>query len=198
MNRDAEATRRRLLRAARDEFAAYGIAGARVDRIAAAAQSNKAQIYHYFGSKDGLFDAVFDAMCRETVDAVPIDAADLPEYAGRLFDSYEARPWVQRLATWYRLERAGTGTLLPVVLESNAAKIEAVAGAQRAGLLPGRFTAAELLGLVLHLSGFWSANIPEFEASLARAEGAGSAAGAVRRRRVVTEAVAALIAHSAP
>jgi AcrR family transcriptional regulator len=187
MNRDAEATRRRLLRAATEEFAAYGIAGARVDRIAAAAQSNKAQIYHYFGSKDGLFDAVFDAMCRETVDAVPIDAADLPEYAGRLFDSYEARPWVQRLATWYRLERAGAGTLLPVVMESNAAKIEAVAGAQRDGLLPNRFTAEELLGLVLHLSGFWSANTPEFADRLAGDETA-------RRRQVVTDAVTALIA----
>jgi AcrR family transcriptional regulator len=41
---DAEATKRRLLDAARDEFAAYGIAGARVDRIAEAAQANKAQI----------------------------------------------------------------------------------------------------------------------------------------------------------
>ncbi|WP_433891083.1 TetR family transcriptional regulator [Streptomyces sp. CA-111067] len=187
MNRDAEATRRRLLRAATDEFAAYGIAGARVDRIAAAAQSNKAQIYHYFGSKDGLFDAVFDAMCRETVDEVPIDAADLPGYAARLFDSYEARPWVQRLATWYRLERAGTGVMLTVVLESNGMKIEAVAAAQRAGILPDRFSAEELLGLVLHLSGFWSANIPEFEASLGPADVA-------RRREVVREAVAALIA----
>ena len=187
MNRDAEATRRRLLRAATEEFAAYGIAGARVERIAAAAQSNKAQIYHYFGSKDGLFDAVFDLMCRETVDAVPIDPTDLPGYAARLFDSYEDRPWVQRLATWYRLERAGTGTLLPVVLESNAAKIAAVAAAQRDGILPSRFTPEELLGLVLHLSGFWSANTPEFDARLAPAT-------AARRREVVREAVAALVA----
>ncbi|WP_329134423.1 TetR family transcriptional regulator [Streptomyces sp. NBC_01476] len=190
MTRDAEATRRRLLRAATEEFAAYGIAGARVDRIAAAAQSNKAQIYHYFGSKDGLFDAVFDAMCRETVNAVPIDPTDLPGYAGRLFDSFEARPWMQRLATWYRLERAGTGTLLPVVVESNAAKIEAVAAAQRDGLLPTRFTAAELLGLVLHLSGFWSSNTPEFDARLDARLGDDTTG---RRRQVVTEAVAALL-----
>ncbi|MCL2551689.1 MAG: TetR family transcriptional regulator [Actinomycetia bacterium] len=189
MNRDAEATRRRLLRAATDEFAAYGIAGARVDRIAAAAASNKAQIYHYFGSKDGLFDAVFDAMCRETLDAVPIDAADLPGYAGRLFDSYQERPWVQRLAAWYRLERAGTGTLLPIVLESNAHKIEAVAGAQRDGLLPDRFSAPELLGLVLHLSGFWSSHTPELDARLADDT-------AARRRQVVVDAVAALVAAS--
>ena len=102
---DSEATRRRLLDAATEEFAAYGIAGARVDRIAEAAKSNKAQIYHYFTNKDGLFDAVFNAMCVETVQEVPIDTSDLPEYAGRLFDSYERRPYVQRLATWYRLER---------------------------------------------------------------------------------------------
>src|SRR4051812_39868062 len=98
MARDADATRRRLLDAARQEFSAHGIAGARVDRIAAAARSNKAQIYHYVGSKDGLFDAVFEAMVQETLDDVPIDAANLPEYAGRLHDSYEKRPWVQRIA----------------------------------------------------------------------------------------------------
>jgi AcrR family transcriptional regulator len=187
MTRDAEATRRRLLDAATQEFAAYGIAGSRVDRIAAVAKSNKAQIYHYFGSKDGLFDAVFDAMCRETVDAVPIDPANLPEYAGRLFDSYEQRPYVQRLATWYRLERAGAGALLPVVADSNAAKVRAIAGAQAAGTLPDRFSAVDLLGLVLHLSGFWSANVPEFDALLD--DGHSTA----HRRKVVVDAVAALL-----
>ncbi|MEC3994848.1 TetR family transcriptional regulator [Actinacidiphila sp. DG2A-62] len=188
--RDAEATRRRLLDAATQEFAAYGIAGARVDRIAAAARSNKAQIYHYFGSKDGLFDAVFDAMCRETVDAVPIDPANLPEYAGRLHDSYRARPYVQRLATWYRLERAGSGTLLPVVMESNAAKVRAIAAAQEAGLIPARFSPVDLLGLVLHLSGFWSSNVPEYDAI---ATGAGGADDADHQRAVVVAAVEALL-----
>lgn len=186
MTRDADATRRRLLDAATQEFAAYGIAGSRVDRIAAVARSNKAQIYHYFGSKDGLFDAVFDAMCRETVDAVPIDTSDLPEYAGRLFDSYEQRPYVQRLATWYRLERAGTADLLPIVLESNTAKTEAVAAAQAAGTLPDRFSPTELLGLVLHLSGFWSSNVPEFDALV-------DDDSAARRRAVVVDSVAALL-----
>ena len=37
---DAQATRQRLLDAAAAEFAAFGFAGARVDRIAAAAKSN--------------------------------------------------------------------------------------------------------------------------------------------------------------
>ncbi|MBB5790052.1 TetR family transcriptional regulator [Jiangella mangrovi] len=186
MPRDAEATRRRLLDAARDEFAAVGIAGARVDRIAAAAASNKAQIYHYFGSKDGLFDAVFDDLCRATLDAVPVDAGALPEYAGRLFDSYEERPWVQRLATWYRLERAGARPL-EIVLESNAAKVKAIADAQAAGALPSTFTPVELLGLVLHLSGFWSSNTPEFDTAV-------DAIGSERRRAVVVRAVEAVLA----
>jgi AcrR family transcriptional regulator len=184
--RNAEATRQRLLEAAREEFAACGIVGGRIDRIAAAARSNKAQIYHYFGSKDGLFDAVFDAMCRETLDAVPIDPANLPEYAGRLFDSYEQRPWVQRIATWYRLERAGSGDLLPIVLASYAAKIQAVADAQTAGVVPDRFPASVLLGLVIHLSGFWSSNTPEFDTEV-------EVSSAAARRQVVVDAVAALV-----
>ncbi|MFG1810032.1 TetR family transcriptional regulator [Streptomyces sp. NPDC049040] len=187
IGRDAEATRRRLLEAATLEFAAYGIAGSRVDRIAAEARSNKAQIYHYFGSKDGLFDAAFDAMCRETLDAVPIDPYDLPEYAGRLHDSYARRPWVQRLATWYRLERAGSGELLQVVLDSNAAKVRAIEAAQEAGRVPTRFAAAELLGLVLHISGFWTANVPEYDA-------VATGGTAAHRREVVVAAVAALLA----
>ncbi|SCE80927.1 TetR/AcrR family transcriptional regulator [Micromonospora mirobrigensis] len=183
--RDAEQTRRRLLDAARDEFAAVGIAGARVDRIAAAAGSNKAQIYHYFGSKDGLFDAVFEEIARTTVDEIPIDATDLPGYAGRLFDSYRQRPWVQRLATWYRLER-GADSALEIIRSGNSAKIAAIAAAQADGTVPDTFTPEELLGLVLHLSGFWSATTPEYAALVDGIDPG-------RRREVVVLAVAALV-----
>ncbi|MFC7648454.1 TetR/AcrR family transcriptional regulator [Streptosporangium lutulentum] len=105
MARDADRTRRRLLEAATVEFAALGIAGARVDRIAEAAGCNKAMIYAYFGNKDRLFDAVFTAQVADFLDQVHLDASDLPGYAGRLFDRYEDHPETLRLATWYRLER---------------------------------------------------------------------------------------------
>jgi AcrR family transcriptional regulator len=187
MPRDADATRRRLVAAATEEFAAYGIAGARVDRIATAAESNKAQIYHYFGSKDELFDAVFNAMCVDTVREVPIDADDLPGYAARLFDSYEQRPYVQRLATWYRLERGARSDPLAVVVASNKDKVAKIAAAQRQGRLSTRFAAADLLGLVLHLASFWTANVPEYEVLVARQSRA-------HRRRVVVDAVTALLA----
>jgi len=148
MVRDAAATRQRLLDAATEEFAARGIAGARVDRIASVARSNKAQIYHYFGSKNGLFDAVFDRIVQATVSETPIDPTDLPQYAGRLFDRYQRHPEIQRLATWYRLERADGNHPIAAIVASNGAKVKAIAGAQQAGLLSSRFEPAVLLALV--------------------------------------------------
>jgi AcrR family transcriptional regulator len=187
MVRDAEATRQRLLDAATEEFAARGIAGARVDRIAQAAGSNKAQIYHYFGSKDALFEAVFDRVVKATLAETPIDPTDLPEYAGRLFDRYQRHPEVQRLATWYRLERAHSNNPIEAIVASNAAKVKAIAEAQRAGLLTTRFEPAVLLGLVLTLSGTWSSMTPEYTGLVRRLSVA-------KRRQAIVDAVAALLA----
>ncbi len=59
--RDAEATKARILAAAKREFAKNGLGGARVDVIAEKARANKRMIYHYFGSKEGLFQTVLEA-----------------------------------------------------------------------------------------------------------------------------------------
>ena len=59
-SRDPEATREAILTAATDEFAAYGLGGARVDRIAERAGINKRMLYYYFGQKEELFLAVLE------------------------------------------------------------------------------------------------------------------------------------------
>jgi AcrR family transcriptional regulator len=59
--RDADATRARILAAATQEFARYGLAGARGDRVARAARSSERMVYYYFGSKEKLFRAVLEA-----------------------------------------------------------------------------------------------------------------------------------------
>lgn len=59
--RDPEGARRRILAAARQEFAARGMEGARVDAIAVAAGLNKAMLYYYFGDKAALYLAVLEA-----------------------------------------------------------------------------------------------------------------------------------------
>lgn len=58
--RDAEATKQRILDAAKREFAKNGLGGARVDVIAEKAKANKRMIYHYFSSKDRLFQTVIE------------------------------------------------------------------------------------------------------------------------------------------
>jgi AcrR family transcriptional regulator len=183
---DAQATRKRLLDAATAEFAAYGIAGARVDRIADAAGSNKAQIYHYFGSKDALFDAVMAMWVAGTLDEVPIDATDLPAYAGKLFDRYQKHPELQRLATWYRLERTARQDPLAPLSTSYRDKVAAVAAAQKSGVIPARYSAVDLLALVLNVSSMWSILIPEYEAIVSRTSVA-------HRRKIVVDAVRVLV-----
>jgi AcrR family transcriptional regulator len=147
--RDAEATKRRILDAATAEFAAHGIAGARVDRIAAAAGANKSLIYAYFGNKDGLFDAVFDAAVTSHIDQVPIDVDDLPGYATRLYDHRLAHPELMRLADWDRLERDGIGAKSDIAQAAQTHKVKALARAQKEGKLPTTITAEALLEFVL-------------------------------------------------
>jgi len=63
--RNPEATRASILAAARIEFAAKGLEGARVDQIAKRAKANKQLVYYYFGSKDDLYQAALDATYAE-------------------------------------------------------------------------------------------------------------------------------------
>jgi AcrR family transcriptional regulator len=67
--RDADRSREIILLAARDEFAAHGLGGARVDRIAERAGVNKKLIYYYFEDKDSLFGAVLEEAYRNIREA---------------------------------------------------------------------------------------------------------------------------------
>jgi len=58
---DPERTMAEILSVATTEFAAKGLAGARIDEIAAATRTSKRMIYYYFGSKEALYVAVLEA-----------------------------------------------------------------------------------------------------------------------------------------
>jgi AcrR family transcriptional regulator len=68
-SRDADRSQLAILDSARDEFAQRGLAGARMDSIAARAGLNKRLIYYYFGSKDDLFLAVLERTYADIRDA---------------------------------------------------------------------------------------------------------------------------------
>ncbi|MER6847641.1 TetR/AcrR family transcriptional regulator [Streptomyces flaveolus] len=85
---DRAATTRALLDAATAEFAEHGIGGARIDRIAERAGSNKAQIYAYLGNKEQLFARVLAEQSQILSDAVPVDSSNVADYGQRLFDFF--------------------------------------------------------------------------------------------------------------
>ncbi|MER5730641.1 TetR family transcriptional regulator [Streptomyces sp. NPDC002138] len=184
MARDSSATKARLLDAAFSEFAAHGIAGARVDRIAEAAQANKRLIYVYYGNKEQLFDTVLQRALETGSESVPFDAQDLPGYVGAVFDHLVARPDLMRLVQWKQLERPG---ITDAEAESYRGKIAAVEAAQRAGVIDPGLDPEDLLTLAMGLAQAWSG---------AAADAAGSAwppARVARHRETVVEAVRRLV-----
>lgn len=147
MVRDKEETKRKLLVAATREFAEHGIAGARVDRIAKNAGANKAMIYAYFCSKEGLFEEVLKLQIAAAIEEIPITPDDLPGYAGRLFDRYREKPEILRLAAYHRLEN-GFDAVSEAERDAHVQKVEAI----RQAKLDTAFDAEELLDLVIHMS----------------------------------------------
>jgi AcrR family transcriptional regulator len=88
-NRDPDRTRGRILDAALEEFARYGLGGARVDRIAARSGANKRMLYYYFGSKENLFLAVLEesyARIRSAEKTLDLEHRDPREALKRLVD----------------------------------------------------------------------------------------------------------------
>lgn len=78
-SRDADATQKRILAAAKREFSRLGLGGARVDDIAEKANANKRMIYHYFGSKEDLFKKVLEEAYQDIRAAeAKLDLAGLP------------------------------------------------------------------------------------------------------------------------
>lgn len=181
---DRRATRQLLLDAATAEFASVGLAGARVDRIADAAGVNKSQLYYYFKSKDGLFDAVLRENVEALLDEVALDGEDLPGYAVRLYDFYVERPELLRLATWNRLERVPKGDLFAQFEGFDVHKLQSIADAQRAGWVDPTLAPSEAFSLVVAVAMTWSPVNVTYAASTDDPE-----SEHVRRRAVIRGAV---------
>ncbi|MFJ3307493.1 TetR family transcriptional regulator [Streptomyces sp. NPDC086549] len=152
MSRDSSATKARLLDAAFTEFAAYGIAGARVDRIAETAGVNKRLIYVYFGNKEQLFDEVLQRALTAGAESVPFDVENLPGYAGAIFDHLVARPDLMRLRLWKLLERPSASGPEPEAFRHKTAE---VADAQRRGDIAPEMEPGDLLTMVLAVAQAW-------------------------------------------
>jgi len=112
-------------------------------------------VYSFYENKDPLFEAVFDWIAERAAATVPIDTADLGEYAGRLHDAGMACPEVTRFIAWYDLERGGPAARRAATAAAMKAKVDAIADAQRQGAVSDRYPAAEMLAVVLALANMW-------------------------------------------
>ncbi|WAU82867.1 TetR family transcriptional regulator [Streptomyces sp. Qhu-G9] len=186
MARNAEETRRKLFDASVAEFAAHGIAGARVDRITATAGVNNALLYRYFGNKSELFDTVYGTLATRLVEAIPFTPDALPAYAGALADYYAQHPEVLRLTAWHRLE-SGDRHLPEAIRTSQQDKIAQIEAAQADNRLTTTYAAADLLTMILSLAQLATDVAPPLPESMDRTTLA-------ERKHTVVTAVTALLA----
>ncbi|MGE3075924.1 MAG: TetR/AcrR family transcriptional regulator [Dehalococcoidia bacterium] len=142
--RDPEGTRARLLEAAFHEFSQFGPAGARVQRIVERAQVNPRMLYHYFGSKEGLFRELLRTKTEEMAARRDRPAESFPAAIGDVaLRMFEDRAWI-RMLMWEALSY-GDGNIV-LEAERSAAWAPAISRLQEmitSGALPEGLDAAQ-------------------------------------------------------
>lgn len=143
-----DSTRTRIVEAAKHQFAAHGIAGARIERIAKAAATSKERVYAYFSSKEDLYAHVMNNELALIMEATNLDAHDLPTYAGQLFDYFEKNPVHFRLLNWGRMESADPTKLDEATQRRIQHKLDKIERAQADGHLDPAWAPIDVLALV--------------------------------------------------
>ena len=144
--RDPDRTRDTILAAALEEFAAKGLSGGRVDEIAARAGANKRMIYHYFGSKDGLYLAALERVyegLRGTERTLDLDHLEPEQAIQRLvefnFDYTRDHPEMVSLFNNENLHRARHLKKSKKVRELHSPLVNMVDGILKRGVAKGCF-----------------------------------------------------------
>jgi AcrR family transcriptional regulator len=167
--RDSERTQAAILAAATREFARHGLGGARVDRIAAGARTNKRMLYYYYGGKEALFVAVLEdcyARIRRAENALSLLDVDPLESVRRLveftWNYYLRHPEFLTLLNSENLHGARHVRKSPNVREMNSPLIETLGEVLERGRGSGVFRrdvdALQLYVSIAALSYFYLSN----------------------------------------
>lgn len=162
-----DSTRDRIIAAATAEFAQYGIAGARVARIAANAKTSKERVYAYFSSKEELYRVITGLELGAIARATRMNPADLPGYAGRVYDYFAEHPERARFMAWGRLELAVAED--DPLRRAVKGKLEQLRRAQEAGQLDPAWDPVDVLMFINQIAMTW-ADQPDFVAAVPPAE----------------------------
>ncbi len=145
--RDAEATRQRILDAARHAFAQHGLSGARIDQISKASEANVQMIYRYFGGKEELYLAALeDTYARIRAMERQLDLGTLPPEDGmrRLveftFDYLRDNPDFVAIIRNENMASGRFAHALPMVSDTTLPLLEAINDLVARGRASGVFT----------------------------------------------------------
>ena len=143
---DAEKSLADILEVATAEFADKGLAGARIDEIAAATRTSKRMIYYHFESKEALYIAVLEAAYRRIraieaelhlEDLAPEDA--LRKLVAFTFDyQHDNEPFI-RLVMNENMHRGEYLARSSIIQDLNVPAIDAVSRVYQRGLDAGVF-----------------------------------------------------------
>ena len=143
---DPERTKANILEVAAAEFGEKGLAGARIDEIAALTQTSKRMIYYYFGSKEGLYLSVLEESYRKVRDIeAELHLEDLePEQALRrlvafTFDHHLSHENYIRLVMSENINRGQFIAQSKKLQELNVPAIAAIRHLYRRGVKAGVF-----------------------------------------------------------
>jgi len=143
---DPARTMAEILEVATHEFADKGLAGARIDEIAAATRTSKRMIYYYFGSKDGLYLAVLEEAYRRmrSIEAdLHLDDLDPVAALRRLveftYDHHRDNEDFVRLVTNENIQRAEYLRQSKVMRQLNSKAIDSVRNLYERGVAQGVF-----------------------------------------------------------
>jgi len=165
----AAATRQRILDAALTEFAQNGLAGARVDEIAARSGANKRMLYAHFGSKEELWLTVLErAYAAKRAEEREVEVADLtPQEAMARLVRFNLRytaahPEFVALLNQENIHRAAYLQRSGAVPALYSPLVDGLSAALRRGEAAGIFRRdvdpLQLYVTVLALGHFWVAN----------------------------------------
>jgi len=153
-----------ILAAARAEFAQYGLAGARIDRIARVAQASKERLYAHFGDKEALFREVFAADSAEFFRAVTLRADAVPDFVGDIYDLAHSHPELLRMISWAQLEGVALDEPRAEGQPIHADGIAAIEAAQASGHVDPHWQPVDLIVLLFSIGLAW-AQLPRPEAA---------------------------------
>ena len=155
---DPDRTMADIVEVATQEFADKGLAGARIDEIAAATRTSKRMIYYYFTSKEGLYVAVLEEAYRRIRQIESnLLLADLPPEAalralvGYTFDYQLANPDFVRLVMNENMHRGQYLAQSTAIQKLNVPAINAVESVYQRGVQAGVFR-PDIDPLDLHMS----------------------------------------------